>query len=128
MSESQRIPALIDTLRRVARFATLLQPKGISVRFLSHDKGTERYYDDLTEAHDIAVKVTKVPFYGNTRLGEVPDRKIVQPIIIQKIESGEVERPVFVVLITDGQVSCLYCTKTARFPLLLITNVFDSGQ
>lgn len=102
--DPQHIPALNDTLRRVAQFATILQPKGISIRFLNHDEGDGREYDDLVNAHDIAKKVEKVPFYGNTRLGQVLDAKIVQPKIINKIVSGKLERPVFVVIITDGRV------------------------
>ena len=110
--DDQRIPALIDTLQRVAQFATILQPKGISIRFLNHDEGTGRYYDDLTVAHDITMKVAKVPFRGNTRLGEILDEKVVQPMIVRKMELGKLERPVFVVIITDGEVSCcLPCMK-----------------
>ncbi|ERF72750.1 hypothetical protein EPUS_04803 [Endocarpon pusillum Z07020] len=101
--DEQCIPALNDTLRQVAHFATILQPKGISVRFLNHDEGNARRYDNLTDAHDIAVKVSSVPFYGNTRLGSVLNDKIVRPRIIDKITSGKLERPVFVVIITDGQ-------------------------
>ena len=100
----QYIPALINTLRRVAQFATILQPKGVSIRFLNHDEGSRRMYDDLTDAHDIAMKVASVPFSGNTRLGEVLDDKIVRPMILDKVTSGMLERPVFVVIITDGQI------------------------
>lgn len=98
----QHIPALRDTLRRVTYFATRLQPKGISIRFLNHDEGVGKRFDDLTDAHDIDMKVGSVPFRGNTRLGEVLDAKIVQPMILKKVQSGKLERPVFVVLITDG--------------------------
>ena len=121
--DEHRIPALNDTLRRVAHFATILQPKGISVRFLNHDEGNARRYDDLTDAHDIAVKVSSVPFHGNTRLGSVLDDKIVRPRIINKIISGKLERPVFVVIITDGQVrsyDSLYLIK-AYILLVCIT-------
>ncbi len=104
--DEHRIPALNDTLRRVAHFATILQPKGISVRFLNHDEGNAGKYDNLTDEHDIAVKISSVPFDGNTRLGSVLDDKIVRPRIINKITSGKLERPVFVVIITDGQVRC----------------------
>lgn len=105
-SDPQHIPALNDTLRRVAHFATILQPKGISIRFLNHDEGDGRKYDDLVDAHDIALKVRSVPFKGNTRLGQVLNDKIVYPKIINKILSDTLERPVFVVIITDGQVRC----------------------
>lgn len=104
--DPQHIPALNDTLRRVAHFATILQPKGISIRFLNYDEGNGRKYDDLVDAHEIATKVASVPFSGGTRLGQVLNDKIVYPKIINKILSDTLERPVFVVIITDGQVRC----------------------
>lgn len=103
-SPPQHIPALNDTLGRVAHIATILQPKGISIRFLNYDEGDGREYDDLVDEHDIATKVARVPYYGNTRLGQVLNDKIVYPKIINKLLSGTLERPVFVVIITDGQV------------------------
>ena len=110
--DAQRVPALFDTLRRVAQFTTILEPKGISVRFLNHDEGTGRHYDDLTDAHNIMMKVAQVPFHGNTRLGQVLHEKIVQPMIIQKAVLGKLKKPVFVIIITDGEVSyCLHCMK-----------------
>ena len=101
--DEQHIPALRDTLRRVTYFATRLQPKGISIRFLNHE-GVGKSFDDLTDAHDVDKRVGSVPFQGDTRLGEVLDAKIVQPMIVEKVQSGKLERPVFVILITDGQV------------------------
>lgn len=99
--DEQCIPTLKDTLRRVAEFATILEPGGISVRFLNYDED----FDGLTNAKEIENKVAKVPFSGNTRLGGVLDSKIVQPMIIQKVRKQEFRKPLFVVLITDGQVS-----------------------
>ncbi len=99
--DEQCIPTLKDTLRRVAEFANILEPGGISVRFLNYAED----FDGLANANEVEKKVAKVPFSGNTRLGEVLDCKIVQPMIIQKIRKQKLKKPVFVVLITDGQVS-----------------------
>jgi hypothetical protein len=38
MSEDNRMPALKDTLERVAKFATMLSTDGISLRLLNYDK------------------------------------------------------------------------------------------
>lgn len=112
--ELAHIPALYYTLRRVARIATALQPKGISLRFLNHNAGSAGQYDDLKDPHDIEMKVRNVPFNGGTRLGQVLDEKIVQPMIVDKITSGRPERPLFVVIITDGQVTPL--VPLSQFP------------
>lgn len=103
--DEQCIPALKDTLSRVARFATILEPKGISVRFLNYNEGISGEFDNLTDAGEIEEKIGKVPFSGVTRLGEVLDCKIVQPMIIQKVEKQRLEKPIFVVIITDGHPS-----------------------
>lgn len=120
-SDPQLIPSLNDTLRRVAHFATILQPKGISIRFLNHDEGNGREYDDLVDKHDISMKVESVNYDGNTRLGQVLDEKIVQPKIINKIISGKLDRPVFVVIITDGLVRCHEFVFRSKTYILLIS-------
>ena len=119
----QCIPALKDTLRRVAKFATILQPKGISVRFLNHNEGIRKDFDDLKNADDIGMKVAQVPFYGNTRLGTVLRDKIVQPMVVQKAAAGQLDKPVFVIIITDGQVSLLYTSLIFPSPTVILTNM-----
>jgi len=99
--DEQCIPTLKDTLRRVAEFATILEPAGISVRFLNYNED----FNGLVDAREIEEKVAKVPFSGGTRLGEVLDYKIVQPMVIQKVREQKLKKPVLVVLITDGKVS-----------------------
>jgi len=99
--DEQCIPTLKDTLSRVAEFATILEPGGISVRFLNYHED----FDGLVSAKEIEEKVAKVPFSGETKLGTVLNKKIVQPMIIEKVRKQKLKKPVFVVLITDGQVS-----------------------
>ena len=94
--DEHRIPALNDTLRRVPHSATILQPKGISVRSLNHDEGNARKYYNLTDTHDMAGKVSSVPLRGNTRLGSVLNDKIVPPRVINETTSGKLERSLFV--------------------------------
>jgi hypothetical protein len=103
MQCEQRIPALKDTLKRVAEIATILEPSGIAVRFLNYN--SDRKFDNLVSIEDIQAKVEAVKFEGCTKLGTVLDRKIVQPMIIRKAISKSFEKPVIVVIITDGEVS-----------------------
>ena len=105
--DPQSMPTLQDTLRRVAHFATILEPNGISVRFLNY-QGARGEFDDLKSAEEIERKIAKVPFDGGTRLGEVLADDIVQPMIIEKVSKGIFRKPLFVVIITDGQVSLYF--------------------
>jgi hypothetical protein len=94
---------LKDTLQRVVKFATILQPEGISLRFLNYsDDGG---FDDLKEESLIMSIVESVKVSNGTPLGEKLDRKIVQPMIIDKAVAGCLEKPVIVVIITDGEAS-----------------------
>jgi Mg-chelatase subunit ChlD len=106
MQTRQRIPVLKDTLRRVARFATYLKPTGISLRFLNHH--TDRTFDDLTSAEKVMNRVENIEFSGSTRLGTELDEQVVKPLI-KRAERREFRRPLFVVIITDGEV-----TKSSR--------------
>ncbi len=105
MTTENRIWALKDTLRRVAEFATILTPEGISVRFLNHRDDNNGQFDNLKTVEEIERQIATVEFNGDTRLGEHLDSKIVQPMIIQKAAAETLTKPVIVVLITDGEVS-----------------------
>jgi Mg-chelatase subunit ChlD len=108
MKEEPRIPALKDTLQRVARFATYLQPTGISLRFLNHH--TDHTFDGLRSVEKIMDKVENIEFSGSTKLGTELDEQVVKPLI-KKAEQRELSRPLIVMIITDGQV-----TKPSRSP------------
>ncbi|KAF2458875.1 hypothetical protein BDY21DRAFT_339116 [Lineolata rhizophorae] len=101
MNDEDRIPALKDTLGRVAEIATLLEPKGISIRFLNYTK--DGSLDNLKSASEIQHKARKVKFKGVTQLGTVLREKIVKPKILQKVASGTYEKPLITVIITDGE-------------------------
>lgn len=103
MQQEQRIPALKDTLARVAEIATILDPSGISIRFLNYTK--DQKFDNLTTVEQIKVRVDAVKFDGVTKLGSVLNSKIVQPMIIRKAARETFEKPVIVVIITDGEVN-----------------------
>ena len=102
MKEGWRVPALKDTLIRVATFATFLNPTGISLRFLNHP--TDRSFDDLKSVHDIMSKVENIVFSGRTRLGTELNDQIVKPLI-EKAEQRKLARPLIVLVITDGEVT-----------------------
>jgi hypothetical protein len=101
MNEEPRIPALKDTLQRVASFATYLQPTGISLRFLNHR--TDHTFDGLTSVEKIMNKIESIEFSGLTMLGTELEEQVVKPLI-KKAEQHKLRRPLIVVIITDGEV------------------------
>lgn len=103
MATDDRFGVLKDTLQRVVKFATILQPEGISLRFLNYSN--DRDFNDLKEEKDIMSIVNSVNVSNGTPLGENLDTKIVRPMIIDKAVAGCLEKPVIVVIITDGEAS-----------------------
>jgi|SRR5437667_267254 len=102
MNTGNRIQALQETLQGVAEFATILEPTGISIRFLNfeHDKD----FDNLTNVNEVVQKAQMVRYNGNTRLGQILQQKVVNPIL-RKANSNVLKKPVIVTVITDGEVS-----------------------
>lgn len=102
-----RVPILKDTLRRVAEFATKLEPAGISLRFLNYPHDEQSSFDALNSVAEIMGKTEQVYKLngGATQLGTKLNAKVVQPMVIDKVNSGEFRKPIIVILITDGEVS-----------------------
>jgi hypothetical protein len=101
MTRGNRIPAMQETVKNIAKFATQLEPSGISVRFLNYNSDTN--YDHLTSADDIEQMVRRVPYNRSTRLGQKLQSKIVGPIV-KKAKENALLKPVIVAIITDGKV------------------------
>ncbi|RAL04442.1 vWA domain-containing protein [Aspergillus ibericus CBS 121593] len=94
-----RIQALEDTCERVAEFGSSIQPHGVYLRFLNNSQ--DQHYNELTDK-EVKVKMKDIKYSGSTRLGTVLGSKIVNPLIIDKVQSGQLEKPVITVIITDG--------------------------
>ena len=104
----RRIDALNDTLQRAASVATVLEPSGIYVRLLNYPRDEDGGFDHMTDANTIVRKVKgayqeKHDIY--TRLGTVLQKKIVRPLVDDKIAKREFNKPLLVYIITDGMVS-----------------------
>ena len=102
MQKHQRKLALCHTLYSVAWWATRLDFTGISVRFLNSN--TDRKLNKLFSARQINDMVKKEGHAEGTLLGRRLDEKIIQPMIIEPARRKTLERPVLVVMITDGEV------------------------
>lgn len=110
MNKGDRIKVLEDTCQRVSQIAGLLQPQGVYLRFLNHKN--DRHFNNLTDPEDIQSKMGAVKYSGKTRLGTVLKNKIIEPLIFEKANSRQLERPIITVIVTDGCVSvCLYLLR-----------------
>ncbi|KAH7048437.1 hypothetical protein B0J12DRAFT_741168 [Macrophomina phaseolina] len=99
MTEEDRIPALRDTLDKVANIATRLSDSGISVRVLNHTA----QWDNLRDSQHIKRCMDTIRYSGDTQLGTKLENNVLRPMIVDKIIAGTFTKPVIVVIITDGE-------------------------
>jgi hypothetical protein len=105
MQLGNRIPALQETVHNIAKFATKLEPSGISIRFLNFDQDQGGDFDYLSDLDDINRRVKMVNNNGPcTMLGIELNQKIVRQIV-NKAKSNVLKKPVIIAIITDGEVS-----------------------
>jgi len=107
MKSEDRFIALEDTLRRVATFATILSPDGISVRILNYSGDEQGWWDNLKTVADVNKRMKKIDYEGRTPLGTRLSSKILEPMILSKAKYGSLRKPVIVVIITDGEESAV---------------------
>jgi hypothetical protein len=97
MKIGNRIPALIKTLQSVTAWATMLEPNGVSLRFLNYRRDMNENFDNLTNQRKIADIVYEVKLGRSTKLGTVLQEKVLQ------YRAGK-DKPLIAVIITDGEV------------------------
>jgi hypothetical protein len=103
MKTGNRIMALQETIKNVAEVATVLEPSGMSIRFInSRDDGN---FDHLTDVDDIMKKVQRVEYKGDTKLGTNLQLKVASPMVLEKANNKTFKKPLIVAVITDGEVS-----------------------
>ncbi|KAH8726771.1 hypothetical protein GQ44DRAFT_592246, partial [Phaeosphaeriaceae sp. PMI808] len=101
-----RIETLKFTLQRIVDIAMSmdLDESGISIRFLNYTMDTTGTFDNMVDPQVITREVGRViENGGGTLLGTRLLTKIVSPMIYEKICQRKFEKPIMVVVITDGQ-------------------------
>ncbi|ORX95213.1 hypothetical protein BCR34DRAFT_200238 [Clohesyomyces aquaticus] len=107
--EGSRIKDLRLILDRVSFAATLFDADGISVRFMNTDLGHMRdqggrpLQDGVANEQQIETIMRSVQFKGLTPMGTSLRQKVIDGIVMQKAQSGQLRKPILVITITDGQ-------------------------
>lgn len=95
----ERIKDLKVILSKVAYAASLFDNDGIQVRFINSPVQGNNI---RTEAQANAL-VQEVSFHGLTQMGTYLKQKVLDPLVIGPARAGQLEKPVLVITITDGQ-------------------------
>ncbi|KAF8469942.1 hypothetical protein BDZ91DRAFT_847171 [Kalaharituber pfeilii] len=101
MDYDGRKDALRTLIGRIAKITNYLDTDGIDVRFINYHNDSG--YNNLAEPADADTIIRSVPFQGSTPLGTKLMEKVVKPMILSKITSGTLKKPVLVCIVTDGE-------------------------
>lgn len=101
----ERIQDLKVILGRVAYAATLFDDDGIQVRFMNAqaslvDPSMLNSIRSEQQASDLA---GQAKYAGLTPLGTQLQAQILEPLVLQPARRGQLQKPVLVITITDGQ-------------------------
>ncbi|DBA80737.1 hypothetical protein WJX77_006553 [Trebouxia sp. C0004] len=95
----ERINDLKVIMGRVAEVATLFDEDGIVVRFMNgHVEGNG--IRDPMSANNL---ISQVQFTGMTPLGSSLDSKVIKPFLGSGISNRNLQKPILVITITDGE-------------------------
>jgi len=100
--KGERIKDLQLILQRVAFAATLFDDDGVDVRFMNSDPPaqqttglrSEQQVDQLLNGHR---------FSGLTPMGTNLRKKVIDDIFLRGLRSGQMRKPLLVIVVTDGQ-------------------------
>lgn len=91
-----------ELIQRITQVTTLVLPdgEGVALRFINRDVDNATNLT-LEGIRDILQPMTWQPG-GDTPIGTNLRSKILQPLVYDKITKGTLERPVLIIIITDG--------------------------
>lgn len=94
-----RLAQLKEILALIATAASKFDQDGISIRFMNSDvKG-----DGIRNRADAEGVVARVLFRGLTPMGTNLRNKVLEPMVVGPAKAGQLQKPVLVITITDGQ-------------------------
>ena len=95
----ERIQDLKLILSKVAYAASLFDSDGIQVRFMN----SEKQGNNIRTEQEVESLISQIQFKGLTPMGTQLRNKILEPLVVRPAKSNQLQKPVLVVTITDGQ-------------------------
>ncbi|KAL8907952.1 MAG: hypothetical protein Q9207_001098 [Kuettlingeria erythrocarpa] len=105
-----RVTELRKIISDVVHVATLFDDDGISIRFMNDfpsnpamDGFDMRRLDRIQNEQMVEQIFSKVQYVGLTPLGTELRNKVIDPLVLGPARAGQLQKPVLVITITDGQ-------------------------
>ncbi|MCJ1262509.1 hypothetical protein MMC22_002379 [Lobaria immixta] len=120
-----RIDDLKLVLTRAVSVATIFDDDGISVRFMNPQQPPKQPFvqgelDGIRTESQVEQIIAKATFSGKTPLGERLRTNVLEPLVLRKAHERQLQKPVLVITITDGQ-------PTDELPQNTLQNVIVSA-
>jgi len=125
----ERIKDLRLILERVASVATLFDEDGVSLRFMNANYDTS-LLENIRSEQQIERLMSSVQFKGLTPMGTELRHKIIDGIIVPKLQRHQYAKPHLVIVITDGQPAGEPATAvfdTVRFAAQEVGRTYGQG-
>ncbi|KXT14437.1 hypothetical protein AC579_8370 [Pseudocercospora musae] len=98
----ERIKDLQLILQRAAFAATLFDDDGVDIRFMNEDLPIQDI-SHIRSEQQIEQLLARKRYKGLTPFGTELRKKVVDPILVQRLNSGQMQKPILIIGITDGQ-------------------------
>lgn len=95
----ERIDDLKLIINRVSFAAGLFDDDGIQVRFMN----STQQGNGIKTPQQVEQLISSIRFQGLTPMGRELQNKVLQPLVVNAAQSGQLRKPVLVIIITDGQ-------------------------
>jgi hypothetical protein len=99
----ERIKDLQLIMQRVAFAATLFDDDGIDVRFMNDDQIPLNMLSGLRTEQQVEQLLANKRYKGLTPFGTELRKKVIDSILIPKLQSRQLQKPLLIICITDGQ-------------------------
>lgn len=100
--QGERIKDLQLILQRVAFAGTLFDEDGIDIRFMNEDPPNQQL-SGIRSDQQIGQIMANKRYKGLTPFGTELKKKVIDQILVPRLNSGQMRKPLLVISITDGQ-------------------------
>lgn len=99
----ERIKDLQLILQRVVFAATLFDEDGIEIRFMNDEEIPPQQLSHIRGDQQVEQIMRTKRYKGLTPFGTKLREKVVDPLVVSKMRSNQLRKPVLIIGITDGQ-------------------------
>ncbi|KAF8431995.1 hypothetical protein BGX38DRAFT_1227389 [Terfezia claveryi] len=124
MKDDNRYKILKGALERNAELNATIDEEGLSMRFLNYPRQKEHQIpwglDNIQGALKMKAILDTNLWKGGTELGGMLLEKVLEPLVFEKARQNQLNKPIFISIITDGEVYCpcslVYFDRNTKSP------------